>query len=267
MKIGVCADKPRWKAIADAGFDYLEANFSKIASLSDEDFDEYLRAKEESGICVEAYNGFFSSKLCIYGNVLEDGSVVPSFASRLEEIKEYAEKAFSRASRLGGRIAVLGSSGARNIREGVTREMAEEQFVNVLRTCGDVAQKYGMKIAIEPLRYAETNFIHTVREGLEMCKRANHPAVGLLVDFFHFYMNGEPIESVAEAKDYIIHAHMARPDPDRKYPTETDIESCKVWADTLKSIGYAGRISLECSFGNEFDKALEKVRCVTDLFR
>ena len=77
----------------------------------------------------------------------------------------------------------------------------------------------------------------------------------------------EDIEDIKKAKDYIIHVHMARPDPERKYPTEAEIEPCRVWAETLHSIGYDGRLSLECSFKDEFDIGLTKVKCVTDMFK
>lgn len=267
MKIGICGDTVKWKKIAEAGFDYAEANFSKVVSASDEDFDHYLEERRSAGIEIEAYNGFFGSGFCLYGDIREDGSVALRLDSKLDEIREYAEKGFSRASKLGGKIAVFGSSKARDLRAGITKEEAEEHVVRVLRICGDVAQKYGMRVALEPLRRQEANFINTVSEGLELCKRAAHPSVGLLVDLFHFYMNGEDIEDIKKAKDYIIHVHMARPDPDRKYPTEADIEPCRVWAETLHSIGYDGRVSLECSFKDEFDIGLTKVKCVTDMFK
>lgn len=267
MKIGVCADITRWKAIANEKFDYVEANFSKLASLTDEEFEGYVNEKNALGISVEAFNGFFPSGFCIYGELLPGNRLLPSFEEKLKEIEKYAEAAFSRARRLGGRVAVFGSSHARALRDGITREDAEAQVIRVLRVCGDVASKYGMKIALEPIRYSEVNFINTVDEGLDICKRVDHPSVGLLVDLFHFYMNGESLESVKNAADRIIHMHMARPDPDRKYPTSVDVEACKVWADTLYEIGYNERISLECSFGGEIEAALVKTKCVTDLFK
>ena len=181
--------------------------------------------------------------------------------------QKLTEKGFARAKMLGGSIAVLGSSGARNIPEGFSYEEAEAHFINVLRVCGDAAQKHGMKVALEPLRYAETNFINTVNQGCNICKKTAHPAVGLLLDLFHFYSNGEEIESIIAAKDMIIHAHIARPDPDRKYPTAADKEACKLWARTLHDIGYEGRISLECSFCGEYDTALPLTKPVMNMFR
>ena len=267
MKLGVCGDISRWECIKNNGFDYAEAKFSSLASISDDEFEKWLSFADKLGISVEAYNGFFSGSFCIYGEKNEDKTVSPDFQGKLVEIKEYAEKAFSRAQKLGGKIAVLGSSGARNLPKNLSKEEAESHFVNVLRVCGDAAQKYQMKIALEPLRYAETNFINTVEEGLEICKKADHPAVGLLVDFFHFYANGEDISSVIRAKDHIVHTHMARPNPDRKYTTVEDKEACKVWAKTLYDIGYNERISLECSFLDEFERNLPLTEPVMRMFR
>ena len=85
--------------------------------------------------------------------------------------------------------------------------------------------------------------------------------------FFHFYSNGEPIESVYKARDLIIHAHIARPDPDRKYPTLVDKDACRVWAEALHDIGYKERISLECSFGSEYEVSLPLTEAVMNMFK
>lgn len=267
MKIGVCTNLTEWKNVADNRFDYVEANLSSLCLASDAEFEEWKKAREFCGLPVEAYNGFFPGDFCIYGEMDKDGKIIPNFEYKLFEIREYTEKGLSRAKALGGKIAVLGSSGARRIPETISREDAEAHFVNLLRVCGDVAEKYGMRIAIEPLRYAETNFINTVSEGAEICRRANHPSVGLLVDFFHFYSNGESLEDIKKAGDLIIHTHIARPNADRKYPTESDKEKCREWVGVLDAIGYNERISLECSFGGKLREAIPLTKTVMDMFK
>ena len=97
------------------------------------------------------------------------------------------------------------------------------QLVAALRVCGDAAEKVGMKVAVEPLCYNETNVINSVAEGLEFCKEVSHPAVACLADFYHVFKVGESFDNVANAGDMLIHTHLARLNDDRRIPTAEDI--------------------------------------------
>ena len=68
---------------------------------------------------------------------------------------------------------------------------AFEQYVDLLRQFAPLAEEQGVMIVVEPLNRGECNLINTVREGAEAVRRANHPAVKLLVDLFHMLRNGE----------------------------------------------------------------------------
>ena len=255
MKFGVCGNLARLPIIQDAGYDYIEMNFSTLALMSEE---EFIKTREELarvGMRAEAFNGFFKSNFILYGEQAD-----------LNAIAAYCETAFSRAAQLGGAVAVLGSGGARAIPEGVSTEDAEEQFCRVLKVCGDVAQKYGMRIAIEPLRASECNFINLVSEGAAICRRVNHPAVKLLVDFFHFWCGEEPLFHIADAADVLIHAHLARPNLDRTMPREEDLATVAQWAQALREIGYTGRLSLEGSHGDDFAGSVQRTRAHLNLF-
>lgn len=255
MKFGVCGNLSRVPAMQAAGYDYVELNFSTLAMMSEE---EFVALREElacRNFRAEAFNGFFKSNVVLYGE-----------GADLDAIAAYCETAFSRAAQLGGAVAVLGSGGARAIPEGMTKEEAEEQFCRVLTVCGDVAQKYGMRIAIEPLRASECNFINLVSEGAAICRRVNHPAVKLLVDFFHFWCGEEPIEHIADAADVLIHAHIARPNLDRCMPREEDLETVALWAQALRDIGYTGRLSLEGKQAEDFEAGIRATRPHLNLF-
>ena len=143
MKIGVCCNYDRWGIVAEAGYDYVEGNFSKIAKATDEEFDEMKRALEASGVRMEATNGFFSGDFQLYSK--------DDFETVKKNVREYCELGFARGAALGQKVAVIGSSGARNIREGYTKEESEEQFCEVLRICGEVGAKYGVAVTVEPI--------------------------------------------------------------------------------------------------------------------
>ena len=255
MKFGVCCGVENLPVLRQYGYDYIELNFSNLSLAEEQAFEQTRAQLRQYGIAAESFNCFFPGGVNLNADV------------DYEWIAEYAERGFSRAEQLGGKIAVLGSGGARRIPDGYDRDLAVQQFVKVLRICGDIAQRHGMQIAVEPLRESECNFINTVAEGLELCKLADHESVKCLVDFFHLSMNGETLDAVRHSGDWIVHAHMARPNADRHIPAACDADSCAPWANVLKEIGYNGRLSLEGEFYPDFETAVREVRPVLELFR
>ncbi len=258
MKIGVnCGSPNRWHMIRKNGYDYAEGYFAGIALAEDAEFQAMCETLHQTEIDIEAVNGMFTPKFCLLGEE----------KTSLDIVRDFAEKGFYRAKMLGAEIAVLGSGKARSISEDMERSRAEAEFLALLQLLGNIAQKNGMKLAIEPLRYAETNLINTVAESVSLCRLLAHEAVGTLVDFFHFYMNGEALDSLKNVGDQLMHAHIARPNADRRVPTDIDRETCKQWMDMLREIGYDKRITLEAVFAEDFENDLQNAYSVMQLFR
>ena len=232
MKIGVCCNYDRWGIVAEAGYDYVEGNFSKIAKATDEEFDEMKRALEASGVRMEATNGFFSGDFQLYSK--------DDFETVKKNVREYCELGFARGAALGQKVAVIGSSGARNIREGYTKEEAEEQFCEVLRICGEVGAKYGVAVTVEPLNTKETNFIITFADGLDIVKKTNHPNVLAMIDLYHHAQNGEELSTLDGTEGILVHAHLAR--ADRQTPVPGDESEIDPKIAYLKQVGYDIRL-------------------------
>ena len=247
MKIGVCCNYDRWGIVADAGYDYVEGNFSKIAKATDEEFDEMKRALEASGVRMEATNGFFSGDFQLYSK--------DDFETVKKNVREYCELGFARGAALGQKVAVIGSSGARNIREGYTKEEAEEQFCEVLRICGEVGAKYGVAVTVEPLNTKETNFIITFADGLDIVKKTSHPNVLAMIDLYHHAQNGEELSTLDGTEGILVHAHLAR--ADRQTPVPGDEAEIDPKIAYLKKVGYDGRISLESKHTPDFETAIK----------
>ena len=258
MRFGVCCTTvdyfPRIKAL---GYDYIEVGFATITNMEDEKFEKLAAALKENGLKAEAANGFFPGDKVLTGPEA-DHSFIP----------EYTEKGMKRFKALGGEVAVLGSGKARNIPEGFDFAKGEEQFIEVLRMVGDIAAKYGIKIAIEPLQAKETNLINTVQQSMDIIARCGHPNVCTLADFYHVFKNGETLDAVENAGELLIHTHLARANEDRQMPrTEEDYEACKKWANALKKCGYDARMSLEGSFKPEFTQTIEDVLPALKIFK
>ena len=241
MKIGVCAPPQFWAAVKGKGFDYVEWNFSVIANYTEEQMAQYLAQKDELGLKVLSCNGFFPGGFFMFG---EDRAQIEAWT------REYARAGFARAAQFGADVAVMGSGYARNIPEGMDIAEAKERFAALMRILGEEGENAGVRVAIEPLQQKETNFLHTLQEGAEICDMVAHPYVGLTLDIFHFWAGGEPLENIEKYKHYVFHAHLARPQADRKAPTEADTEMCLVYRDAMRKIGYDNKISLEPVYGD-----------------
>ena len=247
MKIGVCASHDRWGIVSAEGYDYVEGNFSKIARASDEEFEDMKKALADSGLKMEATNGFFPGDFAIYSK--------DNFDEVKANVRDYCEKGFARGAELGQKVAVIGSSKARNIRDDYTKEEAEEQFCEVLRICGEVGEKYGIAVTVEPLNPKEANFIITFADGMDIAKKTNHPNVLAMIDLYHHAQNGEPLETLDGTEGVLVHAHIAR--ADRETPTPDDAAEIDPKIAYLKKVGYDGRISLESRHNPDFETAIK----------
>ena len=238
MKFGVCSS--RFELAKSLGFGYTELALSSIAEMSDGDFEKMLTELESSQLRAEAFNGFCRSYLRLSQDI------------DLDAIKAYSERALERASRLGARVVVVGSGGARKISEDYSVELAEENFKNALCTIADVAAKYGIKVAIEPLNVYECNFINTLADAAKICKAAKRENLGIIADIYHMYRNGEPLSEIVKYREHIMHVHIARMNEDRGAPTLADAEMMKKLFAVLNEIDYQGRLSLEASCKPDF---------------
>lgn len=257
MKLGVCCSIDRWNLLRENGYDYAEFYFANITRAEESDFRKMQETRKAAEIDIEACNGFFPADFCLLGE-----NKTP-----LDTIREYAEKGFYRIKTLGAEIAVVGSGKARNIPENMEKERAEEEFITLLNLLGDLAKKNDIRLTVEPLRYKETNFINTVADGYDISCRTGNDNIGTIADFFHFFCNNETLDIFPKIKDRLFHTHLARPNLDRKVPTEEDRETCQLWANSLREIGYNGRVTIEAIYGESFEEDIKNAYNVMKMFR
>ena len=233
--IGICGTN-RADAAKACGLDYIEANVSSF--LCPESDEEAFKANLESvagSLPIYSANGFFPGSLKVVGPEAET-----------ERAIKYSETALRRASEIGMKVLVLGSSGSRSISEGFSREEAENQFLALLKGMAPAAEKYGVLVAIEPLQKSETNFINTVTEGAEMARKTGSPNICVLADFFHMAREGEDPEDIVKAGDKLVHCHIA--EVEERTPPGEKGDDFTPYYKALKEIRYTGRISMECGW-------------------
>jgi sugar phosphate isomerase/epimerase len=228
--------------VARAGYDYIEPALSKTVALAAPDREAALKKLAASGLRVETMNWFLpGSDIKVVGPDVD--------AAR---IRAYLETSLELAERLGAKVIVFGSPGARTVPEGFPRERAWTQLQEFLHACADVIEKqrYGMVIGIEGLRKPETNIVNSVKEAAQLARAVKRPPVRIIVDFYHLAFEGEDPDVVLAERDLIVHTQIADP-ASRDFPVRADGEPRYArFFQNLATIGYEARISVEANSAN-----------------
>ena len=259
MKIGACILPSSIPLLVELGYDYFECNYGWLACLDDATYAEQSKIVEKNTLVGEAFNGFFPGNMQLYA---KDGNQ----DEILRNVATYTERGFARATAWGCRVVVIGSGGARAIPEGMTREETEAQFARVLAVCGETADKYGVRVTIEPLSRNECNYLHTIEECMAVAKLSGHPSVGGMIDFYHHNYNQDAFDGSQDYADKLYHAHFSTA-VYRNAPTSADVDELNYVAGILKHCPHIERLSLECAWKPGFEVCVREARPVMELFR
>ena len=238
MRFGVCAAPDAVETSAAAGFDYLEPSVVGLLQPERPEAEvlpPLIAAFSDSPLKPEVFNLFLPGDLKVVG---------PDTDTVRQGL--YLSAAFRRAARLGGKIVVFGSGGARRVPEGWPRERAYAQISAFLTLCGDASEQRGMTVEIEPLNSSECNILNSVAETVKFVVDLGHPAVGVLSDLYHVTYDGQSYSETQDAAAFLRHVHIAG--PGRRAPTAADCAYLREYFAVLKSAGYAGRISIEAGW-------------------
>jgi sugar phosphate isomerase/epimerase len=239
MQIGLCLDPATLATLPTPhDFDFIEGHVQNflLPSSPDEAFAPHLAALRACPLPMPASNSFLPPGLKVVGPAVDQAA-----------LSRYADTAFRRARSVGMSIMVFGSAGARMMPEGWSAARGFEQYVEALRLFAPLAQAQGVTLVVEPLNRVECNLVNTIVEGAEAVKRANHPAVKLLVDLFHMLRNGEAPDDILRVGP-VHHAHLAE-DKDRAAPGING-DDFRPFFRALKQIGYNDRLTIECIWKN-----------------
>jgi sugar phosphate isomerase/epimerase len=253
MQIGFCTDPATLASLPERPeCDFIEGhvvNFM-IPEAPDADWAPRAAAVRACGYPMPAANVLLPPTLKVSGPDID--------YARLDR---YAATVFRRAKEIGMTLIVFGSAGARMVPEGFSQATAFEQYVDILKQFGPLAEENGVTIVVEPLNRGECNLVNTVLEGAEAVRRANTRGVQLLVDIFHMLRNGEPPDDILKVGPLIRHAHLAE-NKDRAAPG-THGEDLRPYFRALRQAGYNARLALEPTWTNlphELGPALKNLR-------
>jgi sugar phosphate isomerase/epimerase len=235
MLIGFCTDPATLATLPTRPqCDFIEGHVVNFLTpeAPDADFAPRAAALKACGFPMPAANVLLPAALKCSGPDID--------YARLDR---YAQVVFRRCQEIGMTHIVFGSAGARMVPEGFPIAKAFEQYVDILRQFAPLAEEHGVTIVVEPLNRGECNLINTILEGAEAVRRANHPAVKLLVDLFHMLRNGESPDDILKVGPLIRHAHLAE-NRDRAAPGIHG-EDFRPFLRALRRTGYNDRLALE----------------------
>lgn len=239
IKLGYCFDIAQIDEVAALGFDYLECNFATAAQMEAEAFEVLCEKVRKAKIGVEAANCLLPGDLKVVG---------PAVAPQV--LKAYLDTGFARAEKLGIRVVVFGSGGARAIPEGFAASEAWRQIADFLKLLDESAGARGIDVAIEPLRRRECNVVNYVSEAVALSSILNLEHVYALGDTFHMEMGAEPLSALSLAGERLRHVHVSHAIDDvngRIPPYEATKQKVNALFATLNAIGYGGRVSVEAA--------------------
>ncbi|TLP48401.1 MULTISPECIES: bifunctional sugar phosphate isomerase/epimerase/4-hydroxyphenylpyruvate dioxygenase family protein [Cohaesibacter] len=112
------------------------------------------------------------------------------------------ERRFNAMAELGTDLLLICSATSPDCLGGVDR------MANDFTELGELAQKYGMRVGYEALAWGR--HISDYRDAWEVVRRANHPAIGLVLDSYHTLARGLSSESIrAIPADKLFHVQLA----------------------------------------------------------
>ena len=183
--------------------DLAPGKFLKGANLTD-----FAAIKRERTWWYERGFNFAGMQSLLFGtqglNVFGTPEVQTRMLAHLEQVCVLAAE-------LELKPLVFGSPKNRD-RSGLNDAETEAIAIEFFGRLGDIAQKYGVTICLEPNapQYG-TNFLVTTAEACAFVALLNHPAIKLQIDTGTIFANHEDPNVVAQALRYAGHIHFSEP--------------------------------------------------------
>ncbi|MDB4866731.1 MAG: hypothetical protein JWR03_1064 [Cohnella sp.] len=145
----------------------------------------------------------------ICGMFSKDNDLSSNRAIHRQAAVDYLKREIEFAASVGGSylLVVPGAVG----RPGKYDDMEIERSVETLRLVADLFVKHGIKAAVEPIRSAETSYVHSIADAQAYIRAVNHPGVQHINgDVYHMQVEESHIgEALLEAGEQLVNLHMA----------------------------------------------------------
>jgi sugar phosphate isomerase/epimerase len=144
---------------------------------------------------------------------------------------------------LGGAVLVIGSPKQRSLLPGVTREQAADFAREVFAPALGPARERGVTLAFEPLTTADTDFVSSVSEAIDLARQVGHPNFRINLDVKAMSAEDKPVADVIRSAAGWI-AHVQVNDANGRGPGMGGVKYEPILA-ALREVGYDGWLSVE----------------------
>jgi len=227
------------RAAREAGYDVLEIRDTKLRDYLDSGGTLYGLRREMRDAGVEPFTL----------NALEHATH-PTGGADLEELLHRCAAFCEWAAALACPYVVAVPSFTDEVAD---RSRVVETAVDALRAMAEVGKRYGVRIGFEFLGFRDCS-VNTLAAAREIVDAVDDPAVGLVIDAFHFYAGGSSwrmLEGLDPKLLVIIHLDDAedRPrskltDANRLLPGDGVIPLREL-VSRIEALGYSGPYSIE----------------------
>ncbi|MBI3468594.1 MAG: sugar phosphate isomerase/epimerase [Planctomycetes bacterium] len=144
---------------------------------------------------------------------------------------------------LGGSLMVFGSPKQRNLLPGVSREQAHECAAETFAGCLPQLADLGVRVCMEPLSPAETDFVQSCAEAVELIERVHHPNFVLHLDVKAMSSEREPVPDLIRRYGACA-GHFHANDANLQGPGFGAVDFVPIF-QALRACGYQGWVSVE----------------------
>jgi len=227
------------KLAADAGFSGFEVSPWTPRRLNDGDLKKLERLLKRNKIRFSGFTSIYPPEMILAS---------PLSTARKNSIT-YTERLVAITQKMNGKSIVWGSGRSRNIPLGVPFKKGYGWLIELLRASAELADKSGVKIAIEPQNRFESTIVHNIKEALSVARSVGYSSAGVVYDTFHASLEEDSFtKPILLAGKKVAAVHIS--DCNRKIPGRGHLNFRLIF-DALKRVGYDGYVTLEAILGRD----------------
>jgi hydroxypyruvate isomerase len=167
------------------------------------------------------------------------------------------------AKRFGGPDLIVFAG---EVQKDIPWETQYRQIISGLRKAGEIGEKYGVYICLEPLNHVESPqmSVLTAEAGFKIVAEVNHPRVKLDFDMYHLQLSeGNLINNLTLGLEKgWIHLVQIGDVPGRKEPGTGEVNYANIFK-TLRVAKYSGFADMEHGTTSTPERAIEAVKRVS----
>lgn len=187
------------KRLQNAGIEFIELHGNHYGPDLGYRAGETLEILGSCGIAVAGVCGMFS----------KDNDLSSNRAFHRQAAIDYLKREIEFTASVGGSylLVVPGAVG----RPKKYDEMELERSAEMLRSVADLFVKHGVKAAVEPIRSAETSYVHTILDAQAYIRAVDHPGVQHInADLYHMQSEESHIgEALLASGEQLLNLHLA----------------------------------------------------------